>query len=463
MAVSRRAGPLPTTPASGGLLTLGHTSGKGFLMESVSRRTILQSAGAAGLLGSIAAAGTLGAAPAAAAGSHQANLRLWEGTTGFGYGTHTGTTSASGDVVIDTPAATVDYDDSHGSSRSYDRSTWMSPRVSAPFGATEIIASWNAATPAGTWVEVAAQATTTSGDTTGWYVMGRWTSGDSASDIGRGSVSGQSDQHAAVDTDTLTARNGHTFAGVRLRVRMYRLASGSATPRLTLVAAMFSATASSSSTSTPGSAAGTVLNVPAYSQQLHTGHYPQWNGGGQAWCSPTCTAMILDYWDLGPSSSQTAWVDISGEDRPQVDHAARYVFDYTYEGAGNWTFNTAYAGARGARAYITRLRSLSEAEAFISAGIPLIVSLSFTAEDLTGAGYGTNGHLMVLRGFDDDGDPVMNDPASHLRSDDDAVRVTYARDELESLWLDTSGGLTYIIAPPGQDLPASQGAHINWR
>ncbi len=70
---------------------------------------------------------------------------------------------------------------------------------------------------------------------------------------------------------------------------------------------------------------------------------------------------------------------------------------------------------------------------------------------------------MVLRGFDDDGDPIMNDPASHMRSDDGAVRVTYARDELESLWLDTSGGLTYVIAPPEQELPATQGAHINWR
>lgn len=432
-------------------------------MESVSRRTVLRSAGAAGLLGGITAAGALGAAPAAAAGSNQVNLRLWEGATGFGYGTFTGTTTAWGAVVIDSPATTVNYNDPHGSSRSYDRSTWMGPRVSAPFGATEIIASWNAKTPAGTWVEVAAQATTTSGDTTGWYVMGRWASGDASSDISRSSVSGQSDQYAAVSTDTLTARNGHTFAGVRLRVRLYRLASGSSSPRLTLAAVMFSSTGTSSSTSSPGSAAGTVLSVPAYSQQRHVGHYPQWNGGGQAWCSPTCTAMVLDYWNLGPTTSQTSWVDIAGEDRPQVDHIARHVFDYTYGGAGNWTFNTAYAGNRGARGYITRLRSLSEAEAFISAGIPLIVSLSFTADELTGAGYGTNGHLMVLRGFDDDGDPIMNDPASHMRSDDGAVRVTYARDELESLWLDTSGGLTYVIAPPEQDLPATQGAHINWR
>ena len=33
------------------------------------------------------------------------------------------------------------------------------------------------------------------------------------------------------------------------------------------------------------------LAVPAYSQMLHSGHFPQYGGGGQAWCSPTSTAM----------------------------------------------------------------------------------------------------------------------------------------------------------------------------
>ncbi len=85
---------------------------------------------------------------------------------------------------------------------------------------------------------------------------------------------------------------------------------------------------------------------------------------------------------------------------PQVDHSARSVFDYAYDGAGNWPFNTAYAGTRGMDGFVTRLRSLTEAEQFIKAGIPLIASLSFKKGDLPGAGYGTNGHLMVIVGFD---------------------------------------------------------------
>ena len=39
------------------------------------------------------------------------------------------------------------------------------------------------------------------------------------------------------------------------------------------------------------------------------------------------------------------------------------------------------------------------------------------------AGYGTNGHLMVVVGFDQDGDVVVNDPASHLIKSNDAVRT----------------------------------------
>jgi hypothetical protein len=61
----------------------------------------------------------------------------------------------------------------------------------------------------------------------------------------------------------------------------------------------------------------------------------------------------------GPTAAETAWVDPAYSD-PQVDHAARSVFDYDYDGAGNWPFNTAYAGTRGLDSFVTRLRSLIE-------------------------------------------------------------------------------------------------------
>ena len=72
---------------------------------------------------------------------------------------------------------------------------------------------------------------------------------------------------------------------------------------------------------------------------MHIGHYPQWDNGGEAWCSPTSTAMVVGYWRAGPTTDETSWVNPSVD--AQVDFTARNVFDYTYDGAGNWPFNTA--------------------------------------------------------------------------------------------------------------------------
>jgi hypothetical protein len=85
--------------------------------------------------------------------------------------------------------------------------------------------------------------------------------------------------------------------------------------------------------------------------------------------------MVLKYWRTGPQGSDLSWVTPPVD--AKVDFAARYVFDYTYDGAGNWPFNTAYAAEYGLEAYVTRLRSFTEAEEFIRAGIPLIISVSF--------------------------------------------------------------------------------------
>jgi hypothetical protein len=169
--------------------------------------------------------------------------------------------------------------------------------------------------------------------------------------------------------------------------------------------------------------------------------------------------MVVGFWGTGPSAAETAWVT-----PPQdavVDHAARNVYDYTYDGCGNWPFNTAYAAEYGLEGFVTRLRSLAEAERFIAAGIPLVASVSFKKGELKGAGYGTNGHLLVIRGFTATGDVVVNDPASHLIPDDAQVRVVYNREEFENVWVPHSGGIVYVIHPAGVALPPAP-AQANW-
>ena len=89
------------------------------------------------------------------------------------------------------------------------------------------------------------------------------------------------------------------------------------------------------------------------------------------------------------------------------------VYDHGYRGTGNWAFNTAYAATLVAGdSYVTRMRDLREAEDHIVAGVPLVVSIAFGRNQLAGAPISaSNGHLLVVVGFEADGDVVVNDPA----------------------------------------------------
>ena len=127
------------------------------------------------------------------------------------------------------------------------------------------------------------------------------------------------------------------------------------------------------------------------------------------------------------------------------------MWDYTYDGAGNWPFNAAYAHTFGLDSFVTRLRSLAEVERFIAAGIPVIVSLSWKLSDMPEATYETNGHLLVIVGFTEDGDPVLNDPASNSN---DNVRSVYTRENFEKVWQESTGGVAYIYHPQSTSPPA---------
>jgi hypothetical protein len=127
------------------------------------------------------------------------------------------------------------------------------------------------------------------------------------------------------------------------------------------------------------------------------------------------------------------------------------VYDWIYDGHGNWPFNTAYAATFDYEGYIARLTSLAKAEEFIAAGVPVIISIAWKKGELTNSGVdSTNGHLVVLVGFDSDGNLLVNDPAS---PSDSTVQHTYLRSEFEPLWLKASGGTVYLIYPEGTSVP----------
>ena len=96
-------------------------------------------------------------------------------------------------------------------------------------------------------------------------------------------------------------------SGYQLRISLARRAGASYRPSLDLATAMTSRLPASRRRHVPpGPARGTVLGVPRFSQMVHRGHYPRWGGGGEAWCSPTSTSMVLGYYDRLPPPRRTA-------------------------------------------------------------------------------------------------------------------------------------------------------------
>ena len=326
------------------------------------------------------------------------------------------------------------------------------------FAVSEVVPSWTADTPAGCWIEV---------DLRGWHDDAPSTAGTgwpagppTTMAVRRTSLPGQRDGAARVDTDTLIV-TGATVTGWQARVTLCRPAGSPTGPVLRSVGAVATGPTSadqgyarSPPRPPPGAGCWTCpatrsACTPASTRSGAAAATPGAAPPAPRWCSPTGA----------PSRRRTryAWVEPSGP-RPVVVHAARHCYDHAYAGAGNWPFNTAYAGRHGVDAFVTRLRSLVEAEAFVAAGIPLIVSAAFRADEVPGLGYDTGGHLMVLVGFTADGDPVLNDPYA---PDDDAVRRTVPRQRFEAVWQRGSGGVAYVLRPASVPLPPPP-AQANW-
>ena len=433
------------------------------------RRTLSSSVAAALVAAPLATIAVTPSPAAAVDPPTRITLTRWTDNSDFRTGTLDGVMVNGGKLVLDKSGdlASRDYADpfGEGTARTYEVGTWTSPVVELDYSDDEAISSWNARTPTGTWVETSFRGRHADGSWTKWYVLGRWTSGRdyAGGDIHRTSLDGQNDTDARILTDTFSSRSGKEPVAFQTRVDLLRPAGSTESPKLDAVTTMTSELIPDYSGVTSQFTLGrqVELAVPAYAQNIHSGEYPEYGGGGEVWCSPTSSAMVMRYY--GPNHSPSA-AELSGivapNGDPQVDHAAMNVWDYNYDGAGNWPFNAAYAHTYGLDAFVTRLRSLQEVELFVAAGIPVITSLSWDLEEMPEAGYDTNGHLLVIIGFTADGDPILNDPAA---SSNDNVRSIYTRENFERVWQESTGGVSYVYHPKGTHLPASvSGATPNW-
>ena len=290
----------------------------------------------------------------------------------------------------------------------------------------EMIASWNIeqAQSAAIKIEVRAHG---EGFDTKWYTMAEWALDDNAGP--RASVKGQRDENGTVDTDTLVLKK----QGKTLDVQVTLKNSGEGpVPILKLLTFSFSNGQHLPTAKLEKSAAwGKTIDVPQRAQ----GNYP--NGG--VLCSATSMSMMLWHY-----SNQLGKPELN-KDVPEVEY---HVWDPVYKGAGNWPFNTAYVGSfPGMRSYVARLGTTRDLERWIDAGYPVVCSVSFDLLRGLPLSPTESGHLVVLVGFDVNGDPVINDPAFK-----EHVRKIYKRSDFENAWA-YSKHTVYLVYPEGAKIP----------
>jgi hypothetical protein len=218
------------------------------------------------------------------------------------------------------------------------------------------------------------------------------------------------DNVAAIRTDVVEASDDIVAVDVHANRPLIRVAAS--TPP---------ADAPRSTASAPDDA---VRELEVLERSQYVDDFPSERG----WCAPASVSMLAGTWGVDASVAETA----AG------------VFDGAYNGTGNWAFAVAYAGASGLAGAAAYLRDLVNLERFIAAGLPLAVSISWDAGELPGAPLErSDGHILVVRGFDARGDVIVNDPAQP------AIRHVYERFAFARCWLG-HGGVALLIAPPAR-------------
>lgn len=315
---------------------------------------------------------------------------------------------------------------------SYRYGVAVSPILEWAYNFDEVVPSFEVDTPEGTWVTIKVRARVNNAWTKD-YVLGVWAYDGSV--VARHSVDDQGDADGDVYTDTLVL-NANADA-VQLIAVLLSDRPG-VTPRLRALAAAAIDTAQNPRPDLGDpNAYGISLPVPGRSQMI----YPD---GGEVWCSPTSTSMLLAYWAdvlMEPALTRT------------VPQTALYTYDWIYDGNGNWPFNTAHASAvAGGRlhGFVTRFDSFAQLERLIVAGIPVAISISYGNGELGNSPIrSTAGHLIVIKGFAANGDVIANDPAFDA---DATVGVTYDRAELDAAW-SHSERTVYVLYPNDRALP----------
>ena len=149
-------------------------------------------------------------------------------------------------------------------------------------------------------------------------------------------------------------------------------------------------------------------------------------------CSPTSLTMAMNYHGFDYTHLQ-----VSG-----------MVYDPYNDIYGNWPYNAQAAyqiSGYKYKTWIGRHGSFGELVDELKSGKPIVMSIAVKdGQVLTGAPYKrSEGHLIVIRGFDENGNVLVNDPAGDNL---DEGMVTYDINELTDVW-QNHNAVVYHIWP----------------
>lgn len=309
---------------------------------------------------------------------------------------------------------------------------YTSPPIDSPFAFNEALLSWNIAVPAAAGVRIDMRVAAATGEWSPWLYMGRWGDPPNPPDAADAGDRAQSFPGGKVDVDYFVSPAPARWTRLQYRLQAVRTAPGSKIG-LRRVAITFSDTTATAVPQTPDGPRGKTqaaappkpgrLGVPFRSQKTDDDRL-----SGRL-CSPTSLSMVLAH---------------RGVDLP-VGTVAKTAYDQDFDIYGNWPRNIQAAYALGVPGYLTRFSDWQQVERLIAAGQPIIVSVFVEKGQLRNAPYEkTSGHLIVIEGFDEHGDVLVNDPSVATAAEGQLV---YRREDLTNVWLRSVEGTAYVLLP----------------